>query len=253
LKFSIVFKTISSEIYTMQDSTQPKPRILLAEDDLTLRRTVKLNFEREGWFVLEAENGEQALDLAKQNHVDAAVLDVMMPKMDGLEVCQALRVEGSTLPVLFLTAKNEGADRVEGLKAGGDDYLGKPFHLEELLLRVKLLLRNNKLAQESVDDIYTFGENCAIDFDGYQITTRTGEAKNITKREASLLRLLIARSNQVVSREEILKIVWGYSALPKTRTIDNFIVAFRKYFETDPKNPKFFTSVRGVGYRFVIQ
>jgi two-component system alkaline phosphatase synthesis response regulator PhoP len=104
-----------------------------------------------------------------------------------------------------------------------------------------------------VEDIYTFGENCAIDFDGYQITTRTGEAKNITKREASLLRLLIARSNQVVSREEILKIVWGYSALPKTRTIDNFIVAFRKYFETDPKNPKFFTSVRGVGYRFVMQ
>jgi two-component system alkaline phosphatase synthesis response regulator PhoP len=237
----------------MQDSTPPQPRILLAEDDLTLRRTVKLNFEREGWFVIEAENGEQALQLAKQNHLDAAVLDVMMPKMDGLEVCQAMRVGGSDLPVLFLTAKNEGTDRVEGLKAGGNDYLGKPFHLEELLLRVKLLLRNNDTSKQTVSGTYAFGKNCSIDFDGYQITTRSGESKSITKREASLLRLLIAKANQVVSREEILKIVWGYSALPKTRTIDNFIVAFRKYFEADPKNPKHFTSVRGVGYRFITQ
>ena len=134
----------------MHDSSPPQPRILLAEDDLTLRRTVKLNFEREGWFVIEAENGKEALQLAKENHIDAAVLDVMMPKMDGLEVCQALRVEGSDLPVLFLTAKNEGTDRVEGLKAGGDDYLGKPFHLEELLLRVKRLVRLNGPASESV-------------------------------------------------------------------------------------------------------
>ena len=236
----------------MHDSSPPQPRILLAEDDLTLRRTVKLNFEREGWFVLEAENGEEALQLAKENHIDAAVLDVMMPKMDGLEVCQALRVEGSDLPVLFLTAKNEGADRVEGLKAGGDDYLGKPFHLEELLLRVQRLVRLNGPTSESVASVYHFGTGCCVDFDAYQITTRNGEIKSITKREASLLRLLISRANQVVSREEILKIVWGYSALPKTRTIDNFIVAFRKYFESNPKKPEHFTSVRGVGYRFLV-
>lgn len=235
----------------MQDSSQPQPRILLAEDDLTLRRTVKLNFEREGWFVIEAENGEEALQMAKEHYLDAAVLDVMMPKMDGLEVCQALRVEGSELPVLFLTAKNEGVDRVEGLKAGGDDYLGKPFHLEELLLRVKRLIRTTQSAGEAMESIYTFGEGCRIDFDGYEITTRDGTVTSITKREASLLRLLISRTNQVVSREEILKIVWGYSAFPKTRTIDNFIVAFRKYFEVDPKKPEHFTSVRGVGYRFV--
>jgi len=235
----------------MQDSYQPQPRILLAEDDLTLRRTVKLNFEREGWFVIEAENGEEALQMAKEHYLDAAVLDVMMPKMDGLEVCQALRVEGSDLPVLFLTAKNEGVDRVEGLKAGGDDYLGKPFHLEELLLRVKRLIRATPSAGEAIESIYTFGDGCRIDFDGYEIITREGAVANITKREASLLRLLITRTNQVVSREEILKIVWGYSAFPKTRTIDNFIVAFRKYFEVDPKKPEHFTSVRGVGYRFV--
>jgi two-component system alkaline phosphatase synthesis response regulator PhoP len=245
-------KSFSSEIYAMHDSSPPQPRILLAEDDLTLRRTVKLNFEREGWFVIEAENGEEALQLAKENHIDAAVLDVMMPKMDGLEVCQALRVEGSDLPVLFLTAKNEGTDSVEGLKAGGDDYLGKPFHLEELLLRVKRLVRLNGPASESVASVYRFGTECSIDFDAYQITTRDGEIKSITKREASLLRLLISRANQVVSREEILKIVWGYSALPKTRTIDNFIVSFRKYFESNPKKPEHFTSVRGVGYRFLV-
>ncbi len=236
----------------MHISSPPQPRILLAEDDLTLRRTVKLNFEREGWFVIEAKNGEEALQLAKENHIDAAVLDVMMPKIDGLEVCQALRVEGSELPVLFLTAKNEGADRVEGLRAGGDDYLGKPFHLEELLLRVKRLVRLNGPTSESVASVYHFGSGCCIDFDGYQITTREGEIKSITKREVSLLRLLISRANHVVSREEILKIVWGYSALPKTRTIDNFIVAFRKYFESNPKKPEHFTSVRGVGYRFMV-
>jgi two-component system alkaline phosphatase synthesis response regulator PhoP len=173
--------------------------------------------------------------------------------MDGLEVCQALRVDGSDLPVLFLTAKNEGVDRVEGLKAGGDDYLGKPFHLEELLLRVKRLIRTTKSSKETVEAVYTFGQGCRINFDGYEITTREGKTTSITKREASLLRLLISRTNQVVSREEILKIVWGYSAFPKTRTIDNFIVAFRKYFEADPKKPVHFTSVRGVGYRFVVE
>ena len=150
----------------MHDSSPPPPRILLAEDDLTLRRTVKLNFEREGWFVIEAENGEEALQMAKEHYLDAAVLDVMMPKMDGLEVCQALRVDGSDLPVLFLTAKNEGVDRVEGLKAGGDDYLGKPFHLEELLLRVKRLIRTTKSSKETVEAVYTFGQGFCINFDG---------------------------------------------------------------------------------------
>lgn len=234
----------------MESPEQPQIRILLAEDDAAMRKAVKLNFVREGWYVVEAENGEEALAMARQHRLDAAVLDVMMPKLDGIAVCKSLRTEGSQLPILFLTAKNDGEDRVEGLKAGGDDYLGKPFHIEELLLRVQRLLRIN--AQEGAEILkeYTFENGGKIDFDAFEIVTQAGEQQRISKRECHLLRLLISKAGQVVSREEILEVVWGYHAFPNTRTIDNHIVTFRKYFEKDPKNPVHFTSVRGVGYRF---
>ena len=234
----------------MESPEQPQIRILLAEDDAAMRKAVKLNFVREGWYVVEAENGEEALALARQHRLDAAVLDVMMPKLDGIAVCKSLRTEGSQLPILFLTAKNDGDDRVEGLKAGGDDYLGKPFHIEELLLRVQRLLRSR--AQEGAEILkeYAFDHGGHIDFDAFEIVTQAGEKQRISKRECQLLRLLISKAGQVVSREEILEVVWGYHAFPNTRTIDNHIVTFRKYFEKDPKNPVHFTSVRGVGYRF---
>lgn len=234
----------------MESPEQPQVRILLAEDDAAMRKAVKLNFVREGWHVVEAENGEEALALARQHRLDAAVLDVMMPKLDGIAVCKSLRTEGSQLPILFLTAKNDGEDRVEGLKAGGDDYLGKPFHIEELLLRVQRLLRSN--AREGVEILkeYAFDNGGHIDFDAFEIVTQAGESQRISKRECQLLRLLISKAGQVVSREEILEVVWGYHAFPNTRTIDNHIVTFRKYFEKDPKTPVHFTSVRGVGYRF---
>ena len=234
----------------MESPEQPQIRILLAEDDAAMRKAVKLNFVREGWHVVEAENGEEALALARQHRLDAAVLDVMMPKLDGIAVCKSLRTEGSQLPILFLTAKNDGEDRVEGLKAGGDDYLGKPFHIEELLLRVQRLLRSR--AQEGAEILkeYAFDHGGHIDFDAFEIVTQAGEKQRISKRECQLLRLLISKAGQVVSREEILEVVWGYHAFPNTRTIDNHIVTFRKYFEKDPKNPVHFTSVRGVGYRF---
>jgi two-component system alkaline phosphatase synthesis response regulator PhoP len=234
----------------MESPEQQQIRILLAEDDAAMRKAVKLNFVREGWHVVEAENGEEALALARQHRLDAAVLDVMMPKLDGIAVCKSLRTEGSQLPILFLTAKNDGEDRVEGLKAGGDDYLGKPFHIEELLLRVQRLLRSR--AQEGAEILkeYAFDHGGHIDFDAFEIVTQAGEKQRISKRECQLLRLLISKAGQVVSREEILEVVWGYHAFPNTRTIDNHIVTFRKYFEKDPKNPVHFTSVRGVGYRF---
>mgnify|MGYP002629845827 CR=1 FL=1 len=235
----------------MQEQPPLQPRILLAEDDLALRRMLKLNFEKEGWFVLEAANGEESLRLARQNRVDAAVLDVMMPKLDGLSVCKSLRLEGLEIPILFLTAKNQIEDRVEGLRIGADDYLGKPFHLEELLLRVRNLIRlgqgkDRRLASAR----FEFSSDCWIDFSTYTIRTRVGEERNISKREAMLLRLLTSKAGEVVSREEILEVVWGYSAFPSTRTIDNYILAFRKYFEPDPKVPQHFLSTRGIGYRF---
>lgn len=235
----------------MQEKTQLQPRILLAEDDPALRRMLKLNFEKEGWFVLEATNGEESLRLTRQNRIDVAVLDVMMPKLDGLSVCKSLRSEGIELPILFLTAKNQIQDRVEGLTIGADDYLGKPFHLEELLLRIRKLLRLRSGKERSLSHgRIDFKEQSWIDFTTYTIKTQFGEERSISKREAMLLRLLSSKTGEVVSREEILEIVWGYSSFPSTRTIDNYILAFRKYFEPDPKKPIYFLSVRGVGYRF---
>lgn len=230
-----------------------QPRILLAEDDVALRKMLRLNFVKEGWFVLEAPDGEEALRLAQNNRIDAAILDVMMPKLDGFAVCQRLRLEGDKVPVLFLTAKNDGSERVEGLRIGADDYLGKPFNLEELLLRVQNLIRMNQGSERELSLAQIeFGKTCAIDFSAYRIRTFKGDTRSISKREAMLLRLLASKSGEVVSREEILEVVWGYQAYPSTRTIDNYILAFRKYFEPDPKHPVHFHSIRGVGYRFDI-
>jgi two-component system alkaline phosphatase synthesis response regulator PhoP len=160
-------------------------------------------------------------------------------------------LEGNNTPILFLTAKNGGEDRVEGLRLGGDDYLGKPFNLEELLLRLKKLIRINQRGG-TVEELteLSFGQRSHIDFSAYRITTHQGVEQGISKRESMLLKLLATKVGEVVSREEILEVVWGYDVFPSTRTIDNYILAFRKYFELDPKKPKHFFSVRGVGYRF---
>jgi len=155
------------------------------------------------------------------------------------------------VPILFLSARNTGADRVEGLKKGGDDYMTKPFNLEELLLRVdKLIVKNKKIREpQSVPDIYEF-DGCKIDFDAHECTDKNGHPQELSKKEAALLKLLVEHEGEVVSREQILQIVWGYNVYPTTRTIDNFILNFRKYFEEDSRNPKHFHSVRGIGYKF---
>lgn len=226
-------------------------RILVVEDEDHLRNVISLNLEMEGYDVITATNGATALDKFRSGRFDLAVLDVMIPEIDGFSVCKTIRLEGNETPVLFLTAKNSGADRVEGLKIGGDDYLSKPFNLEELLLRVqKLIQRSSKtvaIVQEM--DEYNFGPNY-VNFKSFQIRDKSGEEKEISKREVMLLKLLIQEKDKVVSREQILETVWGYNVFPSTRTIDNYILAFRKYFEEDPRNPKFFHSIRGVGYKF---
>lgn len=235
----------------MSDQSQPSVRLLLVEDDQSLRRMLKINLEQEGWHVTEAADGPSALQAFRSQRLDAAILDVMLPEVDGLSICRTIRLEGNTTPVLFLTAKNSGEDRVEGLRLGGDDYLGKPFNLEELLLRVKKLIRLNQQGGNAAElTELSFGGKCYVDFGAYRIVTHTGAEQGISKREAMLLKLLASRAGEVVSREEILEVVWGYDVFPSTRTIDNYILAFRKYFEPDPKKPKHFFSVRGVGYRF---
>ncbi len=226
-------------------------RILLVEDEESILEALKLNLELEDYDLTIATDGEQAIQLFRKGRYDLIVLDVMLPKLDGFKVCQTIRLENGKVPILFLTAKNAAQDRIQGLKIGGDDYLTKPFNLEEFLLRVQNLIKRNATDEKSSAtlEFYEFGNN-SVDFKTFEITTFEGTTKRVSKREIMLLKLMIERNGEVVSREDILETVWGYDVYPSTRTIDNYILAFRKYFEKDPKNPSFFFSVRGVGYKF---
>lgn len=226
-----------------------KKRILLLEDEKHLLDTLKLNFELEGYSVVGVSDGQVAIAKYKEEKFDLAVLDIMVPNIDGIGVAESIRLTDTKIPILFLSAKGTAEDRILGLKRGGDDYITKPFNLEELLLRIKKLLNRNAPADTKTNfNEYSFGSNY-INFDSYEAVGTHG-AFTLTKKEALLLKLLIENKNEVVSREKILQTVWGYSVYPSTRTIDNFILAFRKYFETDPKTPKHFKSLRGVGYKF---
>ncbi len=227
-------------------------RILVVEDETAIQKNLQLNLELEGYQVVVAGDGAAALDTLSSQNFDAVILDIMMPNLDGLSVAETIRTRRDTTPILFLSAKNTTADRVEGLKMGGDDYMTKPFDLEELLLRVRVLTEKSKLLKakkDAVDDQYTFGDN-AVDFKAQVAKGYNGDEYPLSKTEAHLLRLLIENDGNVVSREHILQVVWGYDVYPNTRTIDNFILSFRKYFERDTRNPVHFHSVRGVGYKF---
>ncbi len=226
-------------------------RILLAEDERPLREGLKLNLELEGYEVIEAADGRRAIEVLRTHKLHLAILDVMLPDLDGFTVCKTARLEGNRTPILFLTAKGSGQDRVEGLKIGGDDYVAKPFHLEELLLRVGKLIMRKEEGSRTISELteYSFGNN-KVDFTTYRIIDKEGTERELSKKEIMLLKLLISKKGEVVSREEILETVWGYDVFPSTRTIDNFISAFRKYFEPNPRQPIYFFSVRGVGYKF---
>lgn len=231
--------------------TQTKPCILLVEDEENLHEALKLNLELEGYEITSAFDGTKALQKIEEGYFDLIILDVMLPEVDGITITETIRIKNNDVPILILSAKNTSADRVLGLKKGADDYLTKPFNLEELLLRVQKLIEKNKKMQEkdSVGDTYQFGKN-TIDFKAQEAITKNGERIQISKKEAMLLKLLIENKNEVVPREKILQTVWGYNVYPTTRTIDNFILSFRKYFEEDSRNPVFFHSVRGVGYKY---
>lgn len=224
----------------------------MVEDEQSLLETIKLNLELEGYKVQSASDGKKALKAYKQERFDLIILDVMLPEMDGFTVCEAIRLDNQQVPILFLTAKHSSADRINGLKIGGDDYLTKPFNLEELLLRVQILLKRSNITVDNKQSLNNFNfDDFSINFTEMTVQTPEGKTINLTKKENALLKLLIERKNEVVSREHILETVWGYDIYPSTRTIDNFIVSFRKYFESDPSNPKHFHSVRGVGYKFI--
>jgi two-component system alkaline phosphatase synthesis response regulator PhoP len=232
-------------------SAEKKASVLLVEDEENLHEALKLNLELEGYEVTSAFDGTAALKALQAEYFDLIIMDVMLPEMDGINVTETIRISNNEVPILMLSARNSSADRVLGLKKGADDYLTKPFNLEELLLRVQKLIDKNKklLDKSTVGDVYTFADN-SIDFKAQEATVSNGKKIQLSKKETMLLKLLIENKNEVVPREKILQSVWGYNVYPTTRTIDNFILSFRKYFEEDSRNPKYFHSVRGVGYKY---
>ena len=223
-------------------------RILLVEDEESILTTLKLNLEFEGYEVVYATDGKTALDLFKSQYFHLVVLDIMIPILSGLDVCEQIRLTDSETPIIFLTARDTIPNKIDGLKKGADDYLTKPFSFEELLLRIKNLIKRSAHTPPDIADAYTFGENI-VNFKTYEAKGVNGTFE-LTRKEAKLIKLLVERKNEVVSRQQISQAVWGYEVYPSTRTIDNFILSFRKYFEKDQKNPVYFHSIRGVGYKF---
>ncbi len=225
-------------------------RILIVEDEKHLAEALAHNLKFEGYTPSVVGDGETALERLAAEEFDLVVLDVMLPGISGFEVCQRLREAGNRVPVMFLTARNTDADRLAGLRHGGDDYMTKPFLLEEMVLRIRGILRRQEWYQTPVAErgIFKFGDN-EVNFRTFRAKGPRGEVQ-LTEKECMLMKLLVERQEQVVSRDLILERVWGYKYGSSSRTIDNFIVRLRRYFEPDPRHPKFIHSVRGVGYRF---
>ena len=222
--------------------------ICLVEDEKSLRDMIQLNLELENYTVTAFQDGQEALSAFEKNtDFNLIILDVMLPFVSGLELCRFIR-EKSTVPILFLSAKGTTADRVSGLKLGANDYLPKPFDLEELLLKVQILSQPIFSNKEILS--FEIG-NCSIDLASFEVKDTLGKIVYVfSKREVELLKLFKEKENKVISRDEILDKIWGKDQFPTSRTIDNYILVFRKIFEVDPKNPLHFHSIRGVGYKF---
>jgi two-component system alkaline phosphatase synthesis response regulator PhoP len=230
--------------------TEPRS-ILVVDDEEHLAQGIAENLEAEGFRATTVGEGRQALELIRRGGFDLVLLDVMLPGLDGFTICETARQEGIQTPILFLTAKGSVDDRVHGLEAGGDDYLPKPFHLDELLARVKTILKRWSWYARDAErsQLLRFGGN-EFDFATFQGRSWDGTEQQLTQKEAVILKVLSEREGEVVSREELLDKAWGYELYPSTRTIDNFIVRLRKRFERDAQAPRHFHTVRGIGYRF---
>ncbi|MGB0932693.1 MAG: response regulator transcription factor [Lishizhenia sp.] len=225
--------------------------ILLVEDEESLAQVIQLNLEIEGYTVTLCKNGEKALELVDRiDTYELVILDVMLPNASGWDICEKIRTK-SKLPILFISAKGNSEDRIKGLKLGADDYLPKPFDLEELLLRVSILLKRFEKQEDTHTDQLTIN-GVTIDFLSYELTNNGQSLVKLSKREVELLKLFQTHQNEVVSRDLILDELWGKDQFPSPRTIDNYILAFRKIFENNPKEPHHFLSIRGVGYKFVL-
>lgn len=230
--------------------------VLVVEDDPHLASGIVENLRAEGYEVHTLGDGRAALEWLQNKSCSLVVLDVMLPQVDGYSVCRTMREHGDNTPVLFLTARGDPQDRVYGLEAGGDDYLAKPFHLQEFLLRVRAILRRREWYQSAsaspADAMLRFGGN-EVDFRAFRARSWNGVTQELSEKEAMILKVLAARPGEIVSREDLLERVWGYDVFPSTRTVDNFILKLRKRFERDPAEPRHFLTVWGVGYRFLLE
>jgi DNA-binding response OmpR family regulator len=225
-------------------------KILLVEDEETLAVGLEFNLTEEGYLVVWAKDGKVALDLFYSQKFDLIILDIMLPYINGFEVAKKVREKSPQMPILILSARSGVEDRVKGLELGADDYLAKPFHLQELLLRINGMLKRKMWYKNaaSVQPVYSFGDN-KINFENLECHTKDSQIR-LTQQEAMVLKYLIENKGKIVSRKELIEKVWHMNPEIETRTVDNFIVRLRKYFEPDPSSPVFFKSIRGAGYMF---
>ena len=232
------------------DESYKGSRILLVEDEETLGVGLEYNLEEEGYLITWAKNGREAVEYFNQGTFDLIILDIMLPYLNGYEVAEKVREQDIRMPILMLTAKTDSADRVRGLEKGADDYITKPFHLQELLLRVKGMLKRKSWYKNALEkqSVYVFANN-EINFENL-ICSHNNEEIRITPHEAMVLKYLIERKGEIVTRKELLENVWHLNPEVETRTVDIFIARLRKYFEPDPAQPVYFKSIRGAGYMF---
>lgn len=227
------------------EKASAEAKILLVEDDASLSFGLRKNLQFEGYEVLAAQDGKKGLQLAIDGKPDLIILDIMLPGLNGFEICETLRKHRIRTPVIFLSAKAAERDKVQGLDLGGDDYMTKPFSVRELLARVRRTLQRQR---EDEEEPYTFGE-IVVDFGGRTVKRR-GRSVELTSREYDLLRFLVRSRGKVLERETILRQVWGFDYYGTARTIDNFITRLRQKIEDDANEPRWIVTVRGVGYKF---
>ena len=224
-------------------------RVLVIEDDAAILRGLADNLAFESYEVLTAEDGEAGLRILREQRPDVVILDLMLPKMNGYEVCRKARAEGLNMPIIMLTARGEEADRIVGLDLGADDYVTKPFSIRELLARIRALLRRAQTPAGTAPDVLRF-DDVVVDFKRFA-ATRSGRPIEMTRKEFGVLRFLAGRAGEVVTRDELLTEVWGYDAMPTTRTVDNHVASLRAKIEASPGEPRHLHTVHGVGYRWI--
>lgn len=225
-------------------------KILIVEDEPNMRLGLKDNLEFEGYNVELAENGEEGLNKILDNKYDLIILDVMMPKMSGFDVCKNARKSGVITPIILLTAKGEEIDKVLGLELGADDYVTKPFSVRELIARVKAILRRSENLSLSESKSVKIGK-LEVDFNGYKAVSGKKDVQ-MSHKEFEILHYLWKKKNTTVSRDDLLTEIWGYDETPTTRTVDNFILKLRQKIEVDPNHPKIILTVHGVGYKMIL-